>query len=205
MAANRGKGIIAHDMAPKSPEIPPLLKADENAPIVFEAKAGHWNFRVPSQPQVFVLDRSRNQPGHPPSAPSSRLAGPPTQLKPLTFQTSRFARNLENRGIIFLFEHSGILAPVPPKLSDDPKTLCIPASIVSHILSWDRQNLLHFARHIGRHQREDKWVRIVGPGSIFEAKNSVEVIFRLYQFNKCGHDPTYPLHFLLTERSVAKH
>ena len=105
-------------------------------------------------------------------------------------EAKEIAYRLKPSGLdTFLFEHSGILAPVPPKLSDDPKTLCIPASIVSHILSWDRQNLLHFARHIGRHQREDKWVRIVGPGSIFEAKNSVEVIFRLYQFNKCGHDP----------------
>ena len=32
---------------------------------------------------------------------ASILAGSPTQLEPLTFQTSRFARNLENRGIVF--------------------------------------------------------------------------------------------------------
>ena len=32
---------------------------------------------------------------------ASILAGSPTQLEHLTFQTSRFARNLENRGIIF--------------------------------------------------------------------------------------------------------
>ena len=155
--------------------------------------------KVPNGPAlIFLLQKNPTDDAvlqvGPESGVGARVPATGARNQGCSAEAKEIAYRLKPSGLdTFLFEHPGILAPVPPKLSDDPKTLCIPASIVSHILSWDRQNLLHFARHIGRHQREDEWVSIVGPGSIFEAKNSVEVIFRLYQFNKCGHDPTYPL------------